>query len=390
LIARPLRVLELRSVRGTGGGPEKTILFGARHADPSRYIVTVCYIRDTRDTEFTIDRRAAELGIDYVEVLERHSLDPAPLPALVRLVRARGIDLVHGHEYKTNLLAWLLAKWTGVTPMSTVHGWFGSGTMRERAYYAADKRLLRGFPRLVAVSDPLRRELIAAGCAGDRITVIPNGIDDRRFVRQPDRRPVVRRELGLTDDDIVIGAVGRLEHQKRFDLLMDAVAALRGRWPRLRLLIAGDGGLAATLEAHRRRLSLEPHCTLLGHRSDIVALHHAFDLFVQASDEEGSPNVVLEAMALETPVVATAAGGTADLIDNGIHGLIVPAGDARALMAAIERALGHPDDARAWAVAARRRVQDEFSFARRMARVEQIYDELARLRPALRTAPARG
>src|SRR5947207_917056 len=101
-MSRPVRVLELRSVRGTGGGPEKTILMGAARADRARFAVTVCYIRDARDGVFSIDGRAAPLGVDYVEVHERHSLDPRIWPELRRLVRERRIDIVHAHEYKTD------------------------------------------------------------------------------------------------------------------------------------------------------------------------------------------------------------------------------------------------------------------------------------------------
>src|SRR5262245_25497438 len=122
---RPIRVLELRSVRGLGGGPEKTILHGAAMTDPARVKVTVCYIRDERDADFNIDVRAAALGLDYCEVMERSSMDPAIWPALRRLVRNKHIDIVHGHDYKTDLLAFLLSRAEEVVALSTVHGWSG-------------------------------------------------------------------------------------------------------------------------------------------------------------------------------------------------------------------------------------------------------------------------
>src|SRR5690349_9916704 len=115
------RVLELRSVRGTGGGPEKTILAGASRAD-KRFAVTVCYLRDVRDRVFGIDERARQMPIDYVEIRERHSFDPTIGPALVRLVRDRGVDIVHAHDYKTGALALVLAQVTGIVPLATAHG----------------------------------------------------------------------------------------------------------------------------------------------------------------------------------------------------------------------------------------------------------------------------
>jgi glycosyltransferase involved in cell wall biosynthesis len=383
-VSEPIRVLELRSVRGTGGGPEKTVLQGARRADPARFKVTVCYLRDQRDREFTIDRRADDLGLDYVEIHERHSYDPAIWSQLRKLTRDRRAQIVHAHEYKTNILTWLLARYEPIIPLSTVHGWFGRDTWRERVYYGADRRVLARFPKIIAVSAMLRDELVAAGCRPERITVITNGIDHHAFARVPGKREEMRRSLGIADTDVVIGAVGRLERQKLFDVLMEAVATLRQRRPNVRLFIAGTGGLQDELMAAHRRLNLGDACVLLGHRTDVVALHHAFDLFVQASDREGSPNVVLEAMALETPTIATNAGGTADLIDDGVHGLIVPANSRDALVAAIDRALDDWPATLARAAAARKRIVDELSFDRRMDRVETIYEELMRNQPVRR------
>ena len=91
----PTRVLELRSIRGTGGGPEKTILAGTTAADPSRYAITVCYLRDARDQVFGIDTLAKRSGIDYVELVERHSFDMSVWLPLRRLVREKGIHIVH-------------------------------------------------------------------------------------------------------------------------------------------------------------------------------------------------------------------------------------------------------------------------------------------------------
>jgi glycosyltransferase involved in cell wall biosynthesis len=383
-VARPIRVLELRSVRGTGGGPEKTILHGAALSDASQYAVTVCYIRDLRDTIFEIEKRAAALGVDYVEVRERHSFDFSIWPVLRRLVTDRAIDIVHSHDYKTNLYAWLLGRRAGIVPLATLHGYTGN-SRREAFYYAADKRLVRRFPLLIAVSEDLRRELIRTGSDPARVVRILNGIDHRDFHRDDQLRGSARAALKLDDRQIVIGAVGRLEQQKRFDLLMDACACLKHRQPAVpfKLVIAGEGSLRQDLERHRTRVGLDTDCELLGLRSDVTTLHHAFDVFVQSSDYEGTPNAVLEAMALETPVVATDVGGTSELVRHGIDGLIVPPGHPEAVADAVEQLLSDSEGTSRMVESARRRVEGELSFAARMETVERIYDRLA---PLARTA----
>jgi glycosyltransferase involved in cell wall biosynthesis len=174
----------------------------------------------------------------------------------------------------------------------------------------------------------------------------------------------------------VIGTVGRLEQQKRFDLLIEAFAALRSKWPRARLVIVGDGSLRRKLERLAARLGVNDVCQFLGHRLDIPDLHDAFDLFVQSSEYEGTPNAVLEAMAMETPLVATDVGGTSELALPDQHALIVPSRDAKGLAAAIANALSDPASARARARVGRARVEHELSFAGRTRRLEQIYERL--------------
>ena len=383
----PVRVLELRSVRGTGGGPEKTILNGAALADPAEVRVTVAYLRDMRDPVFGIDAWAERLGIDYVEIRERHSFDPAVWGQLTALVRQRRIDLVHAHDYKTNLLALALARRTGVVPLATQHGWTGHSRRERAIYYPADKRLARRFPRVLAVSSDIRRELLRCGARPERVTTILNGIDPAAFARDPRRQPAARARLGVGDTDTVIGSVGRLEPQKRFDLLIEAVAGLLPARPSLTLAIAGDGGERERLTALAARLGLGRRCLLLGHRTDVADLHHAFDLFVQSSDYDGTPNTVLEAMAMETPIVATDAGGTSELVTHAVHALVVPPGRADRLAGAVDDALGNPEAAAARVRAARARVASDLSFEARTRTLERVYRELAG--PASSVAPTR-
>jgi len=373
---RPIRVLELRSVWGTGGGPDKTILSGAALKGSGDIETTVCYIRDARDRVFSIDRRAKELGIDYTEVVERHSFDRAIWPQLRCLVRQRGILIVHAHDHKTDFLTWLLAKVEPVIPLSTAHGFSGESP-QEKLYYAVEKRLLARFPCVIAVSGPIRDELLRTGSQPERVVVINNGIDHRAFTRNRRREPQVRQEFGYAPDAVLIGAVGRLESEKRFDLLIDAFVDVSRREPRARLAIVGEGSLRPALEAQIARLGMTDRCRLLGHQADMIGVLHLFDVLVQSSIREGTPNAVLEAMALETPIVATHVGGTAELVTHGMHGLLVPPGRAAPLANAIEAALADRAASAVRAAAARRRVETELSFERRIQKVESIYTTLA-------------
>jgi glycosyltransferase involved in cell wall biosynthesis len=382
----PIRILELRSVRGTGGGPEKTIMLGAAQSLPGEFEVTVCYIRDRRDAQYRLDERATALGIDYVEVLERHSLDPGIWPQLRQIVRDRQIDLVHAHEYKTDLVALLLAEREGIVPLATVHGWTGHSWRERRVYYPADRFLLSRYPRLIAVSGEIKQTLVASGSDPARIDVVLNGIDHVKFTRDRQREAAARAAFGFEPDAIVIGAVGRAEPQKRFDLLIDAFASILKQESRARLVIAGAGSLLASLQQHAAAVLPAGTYRLLGHTDDVAGVHHGLDLLVQSSDYEGTPNAVLEAMAFETPIVATDVGGTAELAHHRAHALIVPFGPIDALVSATLEVIRDREGATARARAARQRIETELSFAARMRKVETIYRELvgAARRPAAR------
>jgi len=368
---RPVRVLELRSALGAGGGPEKTILLGAAMADPRRVDVTVCYLRDARDESFSISARARQLGVRYVELLERHSFDWRIWPALRRVVREHRIDIVHTHDYKTDALGWSLARTDGVRSLATVHGWIRN-TMRERLYGVADRRLLAGFPLVLAVSERLRQTLVCAGVAPERVRRLLNGVDSRWFDATGVPRAVLRERLGLPADATVVGSVGRLGAEKRFDLLIEAAARLD---PKPVVAIAGDGPCreALTRLAAERSIDLR----LLGHCDDVRGLYEALDVFVQSSDTEGIPNVLLEAMAMRTPIVATDVGGTSEIVSDAAHGLLVPRRDVRAMAEAVRRTLAETGATAERLARARRRVERELSFAARTATLDGIYEQLA-------------
>ena len=283
--------------------PRRPSCWARRMADPARAQVTVCYLRDQRDDGVRRSTRAPpHAGVDYVEVPERHSFDRQVWPQLRRLIaeradrsgaRARLQDRPAGAAAARKSTA----AWPRCRPCTA-----GPGTRRASGYcyYPADKRVLARFPRLIAVSSDIARELIAHGADPARVTTVLNGIDPRQFRRDPAQVRRARAALGLQPDDIAIGAVGRLEPQKRFDLLLEAFAALHAAATRtLRLVIAGDGSLRKPLEAaapgaRPRRLGAR----LTGHVTDVVAVaSRASICSCSRPTTKARRTAVLEAMA---------------------------------------------------------------------------------------------
>jgi glycosyltransferase involved in cell wall biosynthesis len=235
---------------------------------------------------------------------------------------------------------------------------------------------LRSFARVFAVSDDLRESLVAAGADASRVETLPNAVDVETFRPDAAARAKMRREWSVGNGERVIGSLGRLDPEKRLDLLIEAFAVLAKSRPELRLVIAGTGSLAAELEADGRRRGVADHCRFLGHRADAEDVLRGYDVFVQSSDTEGSPYSLLEAIASGVPVVATAVGGTPALVRDGVEGLLVPPGDASALARAMDEALSSPEAAERRANAAQARVAAERSLTAREEHLAARYRDI--------------
>jgi glycosyltransferase involved in cell wall biosynthesis len=262
--------------------------------------------------------------------------------------------------------------------VATSHGWTGNGFVERFIYYPGDRRVLRSFDRVIAVSDDIRDKLLRSGVSSNKVSVLLNGIDPNKYIASPQVRESARRELGLAEHDVVLGAVGRLERQKRFDLMLVAFRSIRERIPHARLLIAGEGSLKSAIQSQINQLGLTDYCRLLGHCDNVRDIFQSFDVLVQSSDYEGTPTVVVEAMALGIPIVATDAGGTAQLAFPDQHALIVPCGDTNALANAVMEVLSDSDATLRRTTLARERAETELTFEHRVEQLTKIYEGLAK------------
>jgi glycogen synthase len=181
-VSQPLarvRLLELRNTYKWGGGPDKTILLSAAQHDRSRVEVVVAYIRDVRDREFSIGDKARAKGLIFYEIEERGKLDLSVLHALKEIVVRHDINIIHAHDYKSDLFAYLLKrklKDRALAVISTMHGWALSG-VRGHLIWQLDLLLMRQFDHIVAVSHATKEEMVVAGVPSGLISVIYNGID---------------------------------------------------------------------------------------------------------------------------------------------------------------------------------------------------------------------
>jgi glycosyltransferase involved in cell wall biosynthesis len=373
-------VLDVRVVAGTGGGPDKTILNAPRFLAPSGYHNICAYLHPPDDPGFEVLReRANALGAPLVSITDRGPLDTKVATELLAFCRRERVAIWHGHDYKSNLLGLMLRPFWPMRLVTTVHGWVHH-TRRTPLYYAVDRFCLPFYERVVCVSEDLHHACRKMGVRESRCLLIENAIDTTQFARRTSRNDAKRR-LGLDPEVFTIGAVGRLSDEKGFDLLIRAVDRLIRDGHNLALRIAGEGSHRERLEALLAELGQGDRIRLLGFQSDVLPLYEALDLFVLSSLREGLPNVVLEAMALEVPVVSTRIAGIPRVIEDGRNGLLVEPGAIDALAAAIARTINDPALRLQLAREGRATVELNHSFAVRMDMFRALYDELLKRQP---------
>lgn len=368
---KPIRVLHIVPDLD-GGGLQAGVIRLTRELPPDAFRHVVCCLHRAG--------RWAERLPDSVPVHELHAgwHDVRATLRLARLMWRVRPDVVHARNWSTwpdTVLASMLTRRSGT--VFSLHGWdHEQSASRSRAW--ACRMLARRTDHLCSVS-ARAAELFAqeVGLDPRRFEIIPNGVDADLFRPRFDRN-MVRAELGIGERDFVVGWVGRLEPIKDIPGLLDAFSMfVRGRGATCRLVIAGDGVQRDRLRSHADRLGLRELVRWLGWRSDIARLMPAFDVFALTSRREGMNNAVLEATACGVPVVATAVGGTPEMIRDGLEGRLVKPGDPSGLARALNQLADDDDLRRRMGASACRRAQSDFSWQTTLDRYANLYRRAA-------------
>ena len=290
--------------------------------------------------------------------------------AIRALCRGERTDVVHTHGFRPDVVDGSVARSEGIPVVSTCHGFIDAG-LRGRFYQWLQRRALRRFDAVIAVSSPIAERVRMAGVPAQRIHLVPNVFaSDARVVP----RDEARRRLDLPETP-VIGWVGRLSAEKAPDLALEAFARLPRR--DARLVMIGGGPDEAALRRRAAALGINERVVWGGVVPDAGALFTAFDVFLLSSRTEGTPIALLEAVAAGVPIVATRVGGVPDLI-NESSGVLVESGDVPGMAAAIADVLEKPDLARARAEPARARLVGGTAGDEWLSRYESIYRTVLR------------
>jgi glycosyltransferase involved in cell wall biosynthesis len=380
---RPLRVLQV--MEATIGGTKRHMLALVRGLDRTIFQVEVAAprVRAAAFDDVSFSDEVRDAGIRQIFVPMRREISPASDLAcfgrlLALMLRGR-YDVVHTHSSKAGFLGRFAAKLAGVRGvLHTPHGFFflDQPSAAKRAFYLELERLAGvATDRLIALSQTELAEAVDNGIVPARKTdLIENGIQ-MPAPSGPERVARLREEIapGATH---VVGTVARFTPQKGpFDFVRMAHVLVRAE-PGVHLVWCGDGELRGQVESMAMELGISKRLHFLGYRTDVIDVMAAMDLFTLTSHWEGLPYTVLDAMALEKPVVATAAVGTRDVVQDGVTGLLTPVGDPEAAANAIAGLLRDGARAREMGAAGRNLVLRRFSQEAMVKRTGQLYLDL--------------
>ena len=366
--APPGPVLELVVSTQPGGGPQH-VLAVAGWLRARRWRPIVAGPRDG-----ALFERFRDSGIDTVE-LATNRFRPGTLAALVRLVRRRGVRLIHSHGKGAGLYGRLVARVLGVPAVHTLHGLHFEryGTVARAAYLTLERRLSRWTRVIVNVSRAQEAEGLALGLfERGQSRVVVNGVDVARLAATAAERADARGALGLPASAAVVGTAARFDPVKRLDLLLRAAARVSDST--LRVVVIGRGDEERRLRQLAASLGLGPRAVFPGEIVDAARYFPAFDVYAATSAKEGMPLAVLEAMALGVPVLASDVPAHRELLGAASPGLVGATPEAFA--AALSGLLADRQMRAALGAEQRTRARSEFDVRQMLTTVEGIYGEV--------------
>jgi glycosyltransferase involved in cell wall biosynthesis len=355
-----MKVLHVDTARGWRGGQNQVLLTAQGMAGRGHQVVVAARRGGP------LAERAAQRGLDTRPVPFAGDLGPAGALALRRLVRDFRPDVVHVHDPHAAGAALLVPRARAALVASRRVDFAMRGPLSRWKY--------RRCRRIIAVSEAVARVLARDGLPAEAVRVVYEGVPDR--VAASGGADVLA-SLGIPAGVPVVGNVAALTGHKDHATLLAAASVVRARVPEARFVIMGHGELEAALKAQARALGLSECVVFAGFRADLDVLIPAFDVFCLSSHMEGLGTSLLDAMCYGRAVVATAAGGIPEAVEDGVTGRVVPPRDPEALAAALVDVLRDPSRREAMGAAGRRRFLERFTAERMVDQTLAVYAEVA-------------
>ncbi len=313
----------------TFGGTEKVNLNFLKYVNRDQFAIEPILFLRPWESEKIFESELKKLGFKHYSISVAKSTNPELFRVLrclfdlLKVIRGNSYDLIHTHGYLADLLGVLVSKICKIPIISTCHGFIYEGS-KLTFYNNLDCFALKHFDKIISVSDPLKYDLINKKISKDKITVIENTPDSNHGKNDiSESRNQLRNNIRVESSDILIGFIGRLSSEKGLKYLLEAIKLLGNSPQSFKLVLIGEGPQEVELRAMVDDNGLTSVVVFAGFQKNIDEWLTAIDIFVLPSLTEGTPMVLLEAMAHGVPCIATSVGGIPQVIESGIDGILV-------------------------------------------------------------------
>jgi len=366
-----VKVLHLISSGGLFGA-ERVVLNLATKTDGITTFIGA--IHNHHNPHLEIIDEARNLGLNTVVFESKGRLDFKTIHRVQKFIRDYKIDILHTHNYKSDIIGFLAAKTTGIQWVATNHLWH-SRDEKMRFYEGIDAFLLKFAHKVIGVSSAIKEDMMQRHLKAERLEVIDNGVPVEKFDRLS-QRGRLRSLLRVAAHDCLVMIVGRLEIEKGHEIFLKAAAEVVQHVPHVKFLIVGDGPLMDHLKRLTQDLNLSDLVFFTGILEDMPSVYAAGDIMVNASYTEGLPMTILEAMASHLPIVASDVGSVGTVIQNGDNGLLLKPGDPQTLAAAIINLVKDPCKRALLSEKAYQDVCTRFSDTHMARKYKQVYEDI--------------
>jgi len=369
---KPLKVLQFITPAGFYGA-ERWVLALANNLNPDYMVCDLAVTRESSTQDLTVAELYPQTAgkVHYLNMAGR--FDFRVVKQLCDVIQQRGIDVIHTHGYKSDILGLLAARRAGIRCVSTPHGFSGKVGLKLAAFIRIGTWMLRYFDRVAPLSEELVSDMKRFGVPDKKITFIRNGVDLTEIDTALEEFKDWDKSSG---GDRKIGFIGQMIPRKGIPDLLDVFDQLYREDKNLKLQLLGDGRQREELEEKSAGLGSAKAIEFLGFRNDRLELLSRFDLFVMTSSLEGIPRCMMEAMAVGVPMVAYDIPGVDKLVTHGETGLLAPYGDKAALASYCRQLLDDPELVATLSANARQLIDEKYSAARMAQEYEHLFADL--------------
>jgi len=371
----PIHIIHIVHSFGIGG-LENGIVNLANRMNPTRFKISIVSLTGGMDSKERITRKDVNCvviqkneGVSSHEGIGNDWFLPFKLAKFFKKEKA---DIIHTHGWGTFLEGILAAKLARIPIL--IHGEHGTDQLDLARRRIAYRMGAWGVDTILAVCENMRDRFICKyHIPAKKIQTIRNGVDTEYFKHDKNLRQATRQNLGIRDDNVVIGTIGRLCYEKNYETLLRAIALIVNKHSSIQLIMVGDGPYRGSLTQLAVDLGIESRVHFLGTRYDRLELLNAMDVFALTSVSEGLPNTLLEAMSVGLPVVTTSVGGIPEVVTTQKDGLLVEPQNSQGFAKSLEQLLQASELRDQLGAAAHKRMESKFSLKNMVQEYENMY-----------------